>query len=493
MGVTVYRNINAKIHVPKVKPIPATGSVAVILAAYKAGKWLEECVRSIYAQRLPSGWTLDLRIGVDGCEETASVLKRIGQPYFMSKKNVGTYIIRNSLMAVAPADAYAIFDADDVMLEGYLATLLRLVGTDGIAGAGRTTIDHNGKIIMSHAGRFSSGVCVISAHAMKKLGGYRPERIASDADLIGRAKLSKISVERCDEQLYHRRKHPASLTQAAPTRFGSRERVNVVAAHRRLRDEGAQHVDPVTTPMVWVDPTGVEVEELEATMFKDGVPTASSLLPDVAIRHSVYTRLKYDTKEAVALRLHLLRLVTAPAMAAQIGCGPIRWVFLCHERHEKIIEEAARAGGWNGEVGFNTRDDSEDIQTTLDSDDWIRQDWLKDVQAQFVEGGVCRAIYWQPLRLHLATDQWYEPKRKASWPSMFYSIYHPTPDAHVYGTKHPTLAKLGIPVSASPNDGMVALAIHGRNVHTKLKGSEVRIARPRSAKISREVKKYVVS
>lgn len=249
MGMTTYLSAVRSTPTLKATPVADSGRMAVIVAAFNAEKWLPDCLTSVHAQRLPSGWEMDLRIGVDGCPATASLLDSMGQPYFYSDENVGTYVIRNSLMAVAPADAWAIFDADDIMLDGYLVTLLRLAGSDGIAGSGRTTIDAAGKVVGATGGRFSSGVCVVSDVAMKRLGGYRPDRIASDVDLIGRAKIMNLPIGRCDQHLYQRRIHRESLTQAKPTRFGSRPRMNIASAHKRLRDAGAMFVEPVTAPL----------------------------------------------------------------------------------------------------------------------------------------------------------------------------------------------------------------------------------------------------
>jgi len=218
----------------------------VILAAHGASRWIAECLGSIRAQQMPSGWTVDLRIGVDGCRQTAATLDGLGVPYYRSEKNVGPYLMRNSLIALRPADCYAIFDADDVMEAGYLQTLIALAGTDGIAGSARRTINHTGRVMGNTFGRFHSGVCVISHGAWTTVGAYRPERLASDVDMIARAGLLRVQIRKTSLPLYRRRRHRHSLTQEKDTGIGSTARTNTVAEHRRRRMAG-EVVVPITT------------------------------------------------------------------------------------------------------------------------------------------------------------------------------------------------------------------------------------------------------
>jgi glycosyltransferase involved in cell wall biosynthesis len=461
------------------------------MAAWQAQEWIRECVQSIKSQEMPPGWAVDLRIGVDGCAATADAIAAMDQPYYWTPKNVGAYVLRNSLVAAGPADCYAIFDADDLMFGGYLATLIKDAGSDGIAGAGRRTINRKGIMLRRGYSRYHSGVCMISAAAWHRLGGYRDYRIAADADLILRAKLLGIPVYSRNRPLFARRRHARSLTQAAPTKFGSVARKAVIAECLALRRAGNLSVTPKTCALEYRDPTSAardwEINRiLRVSGGREGRERRDGL------KHTVYTRLKYDTDDAVLNRLALFRNITAPAMAAQVECRPVRWVFLCRDRHAAMIEQAVRAGRWKGELGFNNRDDTRDIQTTLDSDDWIAPNWLADVQRRYTGDDVTRILYWQPMRFELATGRWFKPKRPATWPSMFYSVYHPNDVIHVYATQHPKLCDLPCPVDAADSECMVALTIHGRNVHTKLKGNEIRVPTPRGARIASAARNYVV-
>lgn len=223
---------------------------AVIVAAYQAEPWIDDCLDSIEAQEPLEGWTYETRIGVDCCPGTAHVLKLRGAPYWWSPQNVGPYLVRNTLMRPA-ADAYAVFDADDIMEPAYLRTLLEIMG-DGIAGSARIGMDENGRssanpIVYPHA----HGVSVFSAAAWKRLGGYRPWRIRADADALRRAETLKIPLTKHPDPLFRRRNHPNSLTNATETRIRSPARKAAARETRRLLKKGQYYVQAEFAQLEW--------------------------------------------------------------------------------------------------------------------------------------------------------------------------------------------------------------------------------------------------
>jgi hypothetical protein len=222
---------------------------AVIVAVYKVPHpWLCQCLDSIRTQRPTPGWEYEIRIGSDGHPQTHERLMALDQPHWHSETNVGPYLIRNSLIGAAPADAFAIFDADDFMSEGYLATLLPKLH-DGICGSARSEITSEGNLKARYV-QHSVGVCVLSASALARLGGYRPWRIAADADLIGRAAMLGIPMYRHPQPLYTRRHHRDSLTHSeelglmSKARAERRKESNVLTSKRQL------YVQPETVPLV---------------------------------------------------------------------------------------------------------------------------------------------------------------------------------------------------------------------------------------------------
>jgi glycosyltransferase involved in cell wall biosynthesis len=247
-------------------------NVAVIIAAYQAAPFIGECIASWRVATLPHRVRIDIRIGVDGCEETARALDALGVSYGWSPVNVGPYVIRNTLIESAPADAFAIFDADDRVLPRYLRDLVPILGK-GIAAGGRYTIDEAGDRIDRHVKAHVNGVSMISETAWRRVGPFLPWRIAADAEWHRRAKRLGVRKRTVRSAVYERRRWPGALTQREETGFGSAARAMAKAAirdlHRgpmavpdmdrvtqRLVIAGAPLPEPnkmqvVTTPMEW--------------------------------------------------------------------------------------------------------------------------------------------------------------------------------------------------------------------------------------------------
>lgn len=241
---------------PSVKAPAAVLTCAVVMAAYRATPWILEALESIDAQQRHEGWAYSLRIGVDGCEETSRHLLDAGRAHWFSTENVGPYLIRNSLIGLSPASAYAVFDADDVMCAEYLTTLLDAMGDGGVAGGARLQVDERRqRRVRKHPAPFRGGVAVISHDAWMKLGGYRPWRIAADHDLVVRAQALKIRVAKVAEPLYERRVHDGSLTRDPKTGFGSPLRKKYKQmAYQLIKGGGEKYVTPETVELEYREP-----------------------------------------------------------------------------------------------------------------------------------------------------------------------------------------------------------------------------------------------
>jgi glycosyltransferase involved in cell wall biosynthesis len=224
-------------------------TVAVILAAYQArADWLQACLASIDASAATApGVALHVRIGVDGCADTAAVLEEMGRSYYWTPDNVGAYIVRNSLIRLAPADAYVIFDADDVMLPAYLPSVMGALQTHAIVGPSR--LDCAADLTDKRFFRYRHGVCAFRHEVLAKLGGYQAERLGADVDFIARARAARIHPHITGEPCYLRRRHPASLTKAEATGFGSAARHQARKRMERIRLNGKVYVQPVTVPL----------------------------------------------------------------------------------------------------------------------------------------------------------------------------------------------------------------------------------------------------
>lgn len=222
--------------------------LAVIIAAYRAERWIGDCLASVRASiaALPrSCERIEVRVGVDGCPATALKCYGVTDAWYATR-NVGVALMRNSLVAIAPARLYAIFDADDVMRVDYLPQVWAASQTAPIVGTGRVECDAHLQPLYDSA--FDTGVCAIRSDAWHLLGGYRPYRYGADVDLHLRARALGLQTQAIPDPLFLRRQHPGSLTRDPATDSLSCVRQLAYAEMQALRAVSL-HVDPIRVPL----------------------------------------------------------------------------------------------------------------------------------------------------------------------------------------------------------------------------------------------------
>jgi GT2 family glycosyltransferase len=219
---------------------------AVIIAAYNADKYILECYNSVKNQIPLEGVEIEIRIGVDGCQKTADVLRRAGIPFYWSEKNVGAYIMRNSLIYLEPADVYSYFDADDTMFPDYLKTVLSL-NTDAIMTA---KINCNENLKPIQGARIESGGAITFSHSvLQTLGGFYGVRCAADTDFMYRIGMAGYNIHEINEPLYYRRRHNESLTKKSDTAWRSPYRNKVWAMMTEKREQWIIKIKPTVIPL----------------------------------------------------------------------------------------------------------------------------------------------------------------------------------------------------------------------------------------------------
>jgi len=214
---------------------------AIIIAAYNCDKYIIDCYNSVKNQIPLEGIEYEIRLGVDGCQKTADVLRKNKIPFYWSEKNVGAYIMRNSLMAVSPADCYAIFDADDVMFPEYLCKSLQ-GNHDAVMTA---KINCNEKLKPIQGARIGKGGAITFTHGvLERVGGFYGVRCAADTDFMYRCIDAGFEIFEIKEPLYYRRRHSGSLTKKSDTGIGSHYRKKVWSMMTEKRNEGIIKIKP---------------------------------------------------------------------------------------------------------------------------------------------------------------------------------------------------------------------------------------------------------
>jgi len=218
----------------------------IIIAAHNAQDFILDCYDSIKNQKIPDNWKINILIGVDGCKQTARVLKKSGIPFYFSKENHGAYIIRNSLIYTdLSADAYSYFDADDVMNPGYIFETIKKLnsGADAVMCA-KIQCNQFLKPLSGEAIIETGGAMTFTREVLEALGGYYRWRCAGDTDFMERAKIAGFEIIEIYKGLYMRRRHSGSLTKGGITKYGSKYRKQAWQAMTEKREQGIIQITP---------------------------------------------------------------------------------------------------------------------------------------------------------------------------------------------------------------------------------------------------------
>lgn len=169
----------------------------VIIPVHKADKYLEECLSAIGSQAMPDGWVYGIFLGVDSCKPSLDEIRRLGylKPdgvyVFWSDINVGSYVMRNSLVRILPEprenDILVFADADDIARPGYLFRCITALQRNPDVRAVRTLCrafnDSNGQHrIPEHNRGFADGGFAVYRSTFEEMGGFQSWRHCADTE-----------------------------------------------------------------------------------------------------------------------------------------------------------------------------------------------------------------------------------------------------------------------------------------------------------------------
>ncbi|MCF7910863.1 glycosyltransferase family 2 protein [Candidatus Pacearchaeota archaeon] len=188
--------------------------LSIIIPAWKADKWINECLKSIYNQTWiknnfnNSNW--EILIGIDCCDQTKYVIENNKNlKVFFFKEHSGPYIIRNTLAyKEAKYSNLLYFDSDDIMENDLLDACFKLNKIFITFQYGQ-----NKDIFLT-----SRGSSFLKKELLFKYGGYQSWKCASDIDFIKRIKDDNIEYSELTGKNYMiRGRHKKQLTRMKET------------------------------------------------------------------------------------------------------------------------------------------------------------------------------------------------------------------------------------------------------------------------------------
>ena len=209
-----------------------TPGLSIITPAWKVKDFISDYLRSFYKQ----GWikkneNWEIMIGVDGCKESLREFKKRVQKntrIFWFPKNVGPYLIRNTLAYKAAYSKLLFFDADDIAGKELISDIM---------------INFEKSLITFTMERFPGpprrkgtvGQFAIDKSLFQSFGGFLPWRVEADSEFLGRLKRNGIERIRLRDQVdVLRRRHKHQLTRMSST--GSKSQLR--SGLRKIKKEG---------------------------------------------------------------------------------------------------------------------------------------------------------------------------------------------------------------------------------------------------------------
>ena len=224
--------------------------ITISIPAYDVSMFIEECLDSIVNQKHLSNYDYEILVGIDGCDKTKGKLLEIKHNYeflkvFWFPKNVGGYVVRNTLAYKAMYNNLIFFDADDIMNDILVLNVIECLMTYPIV---RFMYNNFGE--GNWAGRRSkepaSGVFGIKNSVFKELGGFVEFRVSSDDEFRDRSmRLGYKTCNIVDKNLFFRRRHKKSLTGDLTTKSGSVYRSGIYKKIDELHQLRIKKINPV--------------------------------------------------------------------------------------------------------------------------------------------------------------------------------------------------------------------------------------------------------
>lgn len=203
--------------------------LSVIIPAYKASKFIDECLASIEGA--------EILVGVDRCQETLDHLKhRDDIRLFYFQENVGPFVIKNTLVDEATHSNILFFDSDDILAPSILPKIEQAL--EDAQYVKLNYIDFHYRIDLN-GHKMNNAVIAIRKDVFNSINGFQPWKCGADTEIDKRLQHNGIKCKLLDDVAYFRRLHGNNLTMSKETGYGSplrRVYMNYVSQHERAKD-----------------------------------------------------------------------------------------------------------------------------------------------------------------------------------------------------------------------------------------------------------------
>jgi len=201
--------------------------MSILISTFKNTKYFDECINSII--KSINNNNVEILIGIDSCKETLEHIKNKEYPnyikFFFFEKNVGPYVVFNTLSKKVKSKNLMFFGSDDVMDDNMVSDIITNLQKYECVIPTFINFNH-GEIINKNSKRFlGEGVIGVHKDLFDKMNGYENWMCAADTDFMVRLQKFRPRIGYTNKVNFFRRIHNEGLTSRKDTGFGSPMRV----------------------------------------------------------------------------------------------------------------------------------------------------------------------------------------------------------------------------------------------------------------------------
>ncbi len=209
-------------------------NLSVVIPTFNNASYLAECLQSVTASCDDGCCNYEILLGIDSCYDTVNVLHK--HSIFSNKnirifffpKNVGPYIIRNSLANISKYDNILFFDSDDVLMKHSIEILMKKFYNKDILKYKFYNFhhgkDYNDVENLSLSSMFSHGSFLIKKTKFMEMNGFFGWKCGADTEFDERCIGINQQIHKLDIPLFYRRYHGKNITMTSETGINSKIR-----------------------------------------------------------------------------------------------------------------------------------------------------------------------------------------------------------------------------------------------------------------------------
>jgi glycosyltransferase involved in cell wall biosynthesis len=197
--------------------------VSIIIPTFNNVNYIDECIISVINSSID--FDFEILIGIDSCLPTLSHVNSKNYSdnvnFYFFEKNVGPYVVRNTLSLEARFNNIIFFDSDDIMSKEFVSTVLGYLERYDCVKPKliNFTYEFGRKKLEPKRRLWGEGVFGIKKSLFLSMNGFEPWMCAADSDFIGRLYKNNKKVLNTNEILMERRIHNQGLTSRRDTGF----------------------------------------------------------------------------------------------------------------------------------------------------------------------------------------------------------------------------------------------------------------------------------